>query len=154
MRALPLAALAAAAILAGAAGAAKFDPAAAIQVRQAGMKQIGRNFKAINDQMHGGAPDGAIVAAAAHELAGLALKAPGWFPAGSGPDSGVKTAAKPDIWSQTADFRAKAQALAAATRTLDAAAAKGGDPAALQPLVQQVGGACKACHTAYKLQDH
>ncbi|MFL6856624.1 MAG: cytochrome c [Allosphingosinicella sp.] len=154
MRILPLAALAAATILAGAAGAAKLDPAAAIQARQAGMKQIGRNFKAINDQMHGGAPDGQAIAAAAHALAELAPRVPSWFPAGTGPDSGVKTAVKPEVWSQAPDFRAKAKALALAARNLDAAAAKGGDPAALQPLVQQLGGACKACHTAYKAQDH
>lgn len=154
MRSLPLAALAAACVLAGGAAAAKLDPAAAIQARQAGMKSIGRNFKAINDQMRGGAPDAAVVAASAHELAGLATKVPSFFPAGTGPDSGVKTAVKPDVWSNAADFRAKAQALAVATRNLDAAAKKGGDMAALQPLVAQVGAACKACHTAYKIQDH
>jgi cytochrome c556 len=154
MRTLTLAALSAALVLAGAATAAKIDPAAAIQTRQAGMKAIGRNFKAINDQMHGGAPDGAAIAASAHALAGLALKVPSFFPAGSGPDQGVKTAVRAEVWTQAADFRAKAAALAVATRNLDAAAAKGGDPAALQPLVAQVGGACKACHTAYKVQDH
>src|SRR4051812_22775444 len=98
MRTARLALVAAAALAATSVAAAKVDPAAAIQTRQAGMKAIGKGFKAINDQMRGGAPDAKAVAAAAHDLAGLAPRVPSWFPAGSGPESGLKTAAKPDVW--------------------------------------------------------
>jgi len=152
MRILPVLALAACAVAPVA--AAKVDPNVAIPARQMGMKQVGRTFKGINDQLHSGSPDAASVAAGAHQLADLARKVPGWFPAGSGPDTGVKTAAKAEIWAQPADFHAKAVALANATAALDQAAAKSADPAVLQPLVVQVGGACKACHTAYKVADH
>jgi cytochrome c556 len=134
--------------------AAKVDPNVAIPARQMGMKQVGRTFKGINDQLHSGAPDAAAVAAGAHQLADLARKVPSWFPAGSGPETGVKTSAKADIWAQPADFRAKAKALASATAALDRAAAKSADPTLLQPLVAQVGGACKACHTTYKAPEH
>jgi cytochrome c556 len=134
--------------------AAKVDPNVAIPARQMGMKQVGRTFKGINDQLHSGAPDAAAVAAGAHQLADLARKVPSWFPAGSGPETGVKTSAKPEIWAQPADFRAKALTLANATAALDRAAAKSADPAVLQPFVAQVGGACKACHTAYKAPEH
>jgi len=154
MRPTRLALVAAAALAATSVAAAKVDPAVAIQARQLGMKQIGRDFKAINDQLRSGSADGKVVAAAAHDLAGLAPKVPSWFLAGTGPETGLKTAAKADIWAQNADFRAKAKALALATRNLDAAARRGGDPAALQPLVGQVGGACKACHTSYKVSEH
>lgn len=155
MRIARFALLAAAAALAATAGAAaKVDPAKVVQARQAGMKQIGRDFKAIMDQLHSGAADGKAVAASARDLAGVAPKVGGWFPAGTGPQPGLKTSAKAEIWSQNADFRAKAQALAVAARNLDAAARRGGDPSALQPLVGQLGGTCKACHTAYKVSDH
>jgi cytochrome c556 len=150
MRILPILALAASAV----ALLAAVDPNVAIPARQMGMKQVGRTFKGINDQLHSGSPDGAALAAGAHQLADLARKVPSWFPAGSGPDTGVKTAAKAEIWAQPGDFHAKAVALANATAALDRAAAKSADPALLQPLAVQVGGACKACHTAYKVADH
>ena len=154
MRTARFALFAAAALAAASVAAAKVDPAAAIQARQAGMKQIGKDFKAVMDQMHSGAPDAKAVAVSAHDLAGLAPKVPSWFPAGTGPETGLKTAAKADIWAHNPDFRAKAQALAVAARNLDAAARKGGDASALQPLVGQLGGACKACHTTYKVSEH
>jgi cytochrome c556 len=149
-----LAVLALAVVALAPVAAAKVDPNVAIPARQMGMKQVGRTFKGINDQLHGGAPDAAAVAAGAHQLADLARKVPSWFPAGSGPETGVKTSAKADIWAQPADFRAKAVALANAAAALDQAAAKSADPAVLQPFVAQVGGACKACHTTYKAPEH
>jgi cytochrome c556 len=132
--------------------AAKPDPKVVIPARQAGMKQIGGGFKAILDQMQSGAPDGTAVRLNAQKNAGLAPKIPGWFPAGTGPDKGVKTAAKPAIWANKADFDAKAMALASAANALGNAGGSG-DRAVIGPLVKQVGGACKACHTAYKVQD-
>jgi cytochrome c556 len=150
MRILPVLALAASAV----ALLAAVDPNVAIPARQMGMKQVGRTFKGINDQLHSGSPDAAAVATGAHQLADLARKVPSWFPAGSGPETGVKTSAKAEIWAQPADFRAKALALASATSALDKAARKSADPAVLQPFVTRVGGACKACHTAYKAPEH
>jgi cytochrome c556 len=142
----------------GAAGlflvAAAVDPKVAIPARQMGMKQIGRTFKGINDQLHSGAPDAAAVKAGTQQLADLAAKVPSWFPRGTGPETGIKTAAKPDVWTKAADFRAKAAALASTTRALAAAAGRGADAATLAPLVTQVGGACKACHTTYKTPEH
>lgn len=141
-------------MLAGATAAV--DASRDIPARQAGMKAIGRAFKAINDQSRADAPDAAVVKAQAAQLASLAPRVPGWFPRGTGPDAAakakVKTAAKPEIWSQSDDFKAKAGALAAASAALSAAAAKGNDVAALQPQIRAVGAACKACHTPYKVQ--
>ena len=132
---------------------AAVDPHVAIPARQMGMKQVGRTFKGINDQLHASAPDAKALADGSAQLANLAKKVPSWFPAGSGPDTGVKTAAKADIWTNQADFKAKAAALATATRALADGAKHSSDPAVLTPLVRQVGGACKACHTTYKVQE-
>ncbi|MDB5693799.1 MAG: cytochrome c [Alphaproteobacteria bacterium] len=133
--------------------AAAVDPHVAIPARQMGMKQVGRTFKGINDQLHAAAPDAKALKEGTEQLDKLAKQVPGWFPAGSGPDSGVKTSAKASIWTEPADFHAKAVALAAATHALAEGAKHSGDPAVLTPLVRQVGGACKACHTTYKTQD-
>ena len=150
MRLASLALLSAAAgLLVAAAGA---DPKTVIPARQLGMKQIGRAFKGINDQLKGG-HEAAALKADSRQIATLAPKIPSWFPRGTGPNAGVKTAAKGNIWTSRRDFEAKAAALAKASSALAAAAAKNNDPATLRPLVAQVGGACKACHTTYKRQD-
>jgi cytochrome c556 len=133
---------------------AAVDPHVAIPKRQDGMKQIGRTFKGINDQLHASAPDADALRLGTAQLADLARQVPSWFPKGTGPDKGVKTAAKPDIWANKADFKAKAVALASATRALADAARTSSDPAVLTPLVRAVGGACKACHETYKTADH
>lgn len=132
---------------------AAVDPHVAIPARQMGMKQIGRTFKGINDQLHASTPDAKALADGSAQLADLAKKAPSWFPAGTGPDTGVKTAAKADIWANPADFKAKAAALATATRALADGAKHSSDPALLTPLVRAVGGACKGCHDQYKMKD-
>jgi cytochrome c556 len=133
---------------------AAVNPQVDIPKRQAGMKQVGRTFKGINDQLHSGAPDADALRLGAAQLASLARQVPSWFPKGTGPETGVKTEAKADIWTHQADFRAKAAALATATSALADAAKGSSDPAVLTPLVRQVGAACKACHTAYKTEDH
>jgi cytochrome c556 len=151
MRQLSLAVLAAAA---AALLVAAVDPHVAIAKRQDGMKLVGRTFKGINDQLKASTPDPQALKLGTAQLAQLATQVPSWFPAGSGPQAGIKTEAKADIWTHQADFKAKAAALASATRALAAAAATSSDPAVLTPLVRQVGGACKDCHTTYKTEDH
>jgi len=132
---------------------AAVDPHVAIPKRQDSMKLVGRTFKGINDQLHSSAPDAQSLKLGSAQLAQLATQVPSWFPKGSGPDLGVKTGAKADIWTNPADFKAKAAALATATRALADGAAHSSDPAVLTPLVRQVGGACKACHDAYKVHE-
>ncbi|MEA3004705.1 MAG: hypothetical protein QOH81_3493 [Sphingomonadales bacterium] len=133
---------------------AAVDPHVAIPARQMGMKQVGRTFKGINDQLKASAPDAKALKDGTALLARLAKQVPGWFPAGSGPEAGVKTEAKANIWTEQADFRIKAVALATATHALAEGAKHSSDPAVLTPLVRQVGGACKACHTKYKTEEH
>lgn len=84
-----------------------------------------------------------------HEPEGLALWAaaiPGLFPVGSG---GGESRARPEIWTNRADFDAKARALRdAATRLLDRARA--GDTAGFAAQADAVEAACNACHTVYR----
>lgn len=133
---------------------AAVDPHVAIPKRQEGMKMVGRTFKGINDQLKSSTPDAQALKLGSAQLAQLAREVPSWFPAGTGPETGIKTEVKPAVWTNPADFHAKAAALASATSALAAGAANSSDPAVLTPLVRQVGGACKACHETYKTPDH
>ncbi len=59
-------------------------------------------------------------------------------------DPGSKS--KPDVWTNWDDFALKAKALNDAATALDATTVEG-----LQAGMGAIGGACKACHTAYRM---
>lgn len=75
-----------------------------------------------------------------------AANIPSLFPAGS--DKG-DTKAKPAIWSNFDDFKAKSAAFGTAAENI-AAAAKSGDMSKLKAAFGAAGGACKACHDDYR----
>ena len=58
------------------------------------------------------------------------------------------TEAKPEIWTNWADFEAKAMALNAAATALDTSTLAG-----VQAGMEGLGGACGACHKAYRIDD-
>jgi cytochrome c556 len=60
------------------------------------------------------------------------------------------TRAKPEIWTNRADFDAKAAAFTSATTAL-LNAAKADDKAAFTAAVESTVAACKACHDAYQV---
>src|SRR4249920_863125 len=112
-----------------------------IKERQQGLKDMGAAFKTVRDELTGG-KDVAKIKAASATINKTANSMDKWFPAGSGPEAGVKTAAKPEIWSDGATF------IAARQRLLDeagkfAALAEAGDVAAIGGGVRGLGGACK-----------
>lgn len=136
--------------LAGAALAA--DMAGVIKDRQAHYKQIGKAAKGIYETLNSPSPDVASVQANAKLIDQLAPQVPGWFPAGSGPEAGVKTGAKAEIWSHPADFKAAAAGFATEARKFDAVAA-GGDVAAIRAEYGALGKACKTCHDPFRKKD-
>jgi cytochrome c556 len=149
-----IAAIVAAGVALGAAGAAwALDAAGVEQAREAHFKEIGRNFKAVRDELKKPAPDLAVVRAAARQIDELAPQLPTWFPAGSGPQAGIKTEAKAEIWAKPEDFHAKAQDLALRAKAFDGAAAKG-DLGAVTQAQAELGQACKACHEEFRHEDH
>jgi cytochrome c556 len=145
-----VAALAAGAATALASGAP--SGAAAVKARQQNFKQLGGAFKAINDELKKPAPDKAVIVANAAKMHGLAQQEATWFPKGSGPEAGVKTGAKPEIWSDPQGFAAAIQRLQGATARLQQVSASG-DLAAIRSEVQTTGGACKNCHDHYRVPD-
>jgi len=133
--------------LAGAAGA-EAPAADVIKGRQAAMMLSGVAMGSIKAAIDSGqAP--ASQRFGARALSRWAHAVPGMFPAGSGPEAGVQTNAKPAIWTDRAGFEARAAAYAAAADRL-AETAAGEDAAAFSEAWTAVRQSCQACHDAYK----
>jgi cytochrome c556 len=117
-----------------------------IDARVAGMHMAATLFYR---GVKGGLTSGADVRQLFHEPEGLALWAkaiPGLFPAGSG---GEGSRARPEIWTQRADFERRAADLGAAATRL-AERARAADRAGFAVQADAVEAACAACHTAYR----
>ena len=133
-------------------GAFAADQAAAVQARQQHFKDQGKAFKAVLDELKKDAPDKAVVAANAAKLKASSAALPTWFPKGSGPEAGVKTEAKPDIWSDAAGFAAAADRFKTEAAKFDQLA-QAGDLDAVKADVRAVGGSCKNCHDKFRVPD-
>lgn len=123
-----------------------------IKARQGHLKKIGKAFKAISDQLKASSPDLAQIQTAAATVPKEAMGMADWFPEGTGPESGIKTAALPIIWESKADFNDKVAAMQDAAAKLDTVA-QGGDVAAIGTAFKTTGGTCKACHDKYREDD-
>ncbi|NKF21221.1 c-type cytochrome [Solimonas marina] len=130
------------------------DPAieAAIKTRHDGFKQIGGAMKKIGDTLKSGGSLNPELTEAAHTMNQEAVKIKDWFPAGSGPESGLKTGAKPEIWEKPDEFAQKRDALVTEVGKLTAAA-DAGDAAGFAEQVPAVGQACKSCHEEFRNKD-
>ena len=113
--------------------------------RKEGFEASKKSFGAIKKILEdGGDLSGAT--APAQSLNAFAKQVPTLFPAGS--DKG-ETKAKAAIWTNGADFGAKAQAFEAESAKLVQAVASG-DKASVQKQFGAVGGTCKGCHEIYR----
>ncbi len=112
-------------------------------------KKIGGAFKTVNDQLKADKPDTGAIAAQAHIIHDLAPQIPSWFPAGSGPEAGIKTRAKPEIWTDKATFASAAKGLETESAKLETIA-RGGDLDAIKGQFKATGGACKTCHDKFR----
>lgn len=137
--------LALTAALAASVAFAKEEPTdPTVKARVAVMAAIGKNTKVLGDMAGGKAPFDAAAAASAKQaiLAATAEIAPKFEPQASDPNS----EAKPEIWTNWVDFVTKADAAKAAATALDA-----GSLDSVKVGMGALGGACKACHTDYRL---
>jgi cytochrome c556 len=135
--------------LALAPAAAMANAAAAIEARQANFKAIGRANKAIQDELKKPRPSVEVIRENAAALERAAQQIPRGFPAGSGPEAGVKTEALPAIWRDPQGFSEAAGRNLAAVRALRAAA-EAGDLARVRAAAGDVGPTCKACHDRFR----
>ena len=130
---------------------AAVKPETAIRYRQSVYTMIGWNFAPLAQMVKGKAAwDAAEFARRADRIAFLAPQLLEGFPAGS--DTGAKTEAKPAIWQDMDDFKAKMDDLVTQSRAL-AEVAKSGDEAKMKEQFRQTAGACKACHDKYRNEE-
>jgi cytochrome c556 len=114
------------------------------------MESVGKATKALKRELDKGSPDLGAVRASAAQMASLAQRSSGWFPAGTGPNVG-KTGAKPEIWQNPQDFAAKLAAFQKAASAFNATA-KGNDVGAIKARFGDLGKSCKACHDKYRAE--
>lgn len=127
---------------------AQVKPADAIRYRHAAFQVVVWNFMPMSAMARGKLPFDAVkFGLHAERVAAMAPQLLEGFPAGSG--SGAETEAKPEIWTQWADFEGKMKALETESRAL-ATLCKSADEAAIKTQFGKVGAACKACHDQYK----
>jgi len=139
-------------LLLGAAATIAATPADSIRSRVAGYRALGAAFKATNDLVRAGNFVSPGLRQAAGQISAASRGQYGWFPAGSGPQSRLKTAARAEIWSRTAEFRAAQDAFARQAATFERIAASGNE-AAIRSGVRQLGASCKGCHDTFRVAD-
>ena len=123
--------------------------AKAVLARQAHYKELQKTLGGMVGELRKDAPDKALVAADAAAAKGLIQQLPTWFPKGSGPEAGVKTAAKAEIWTDAAGFAAAVGKLQGETAKLQEVATAG-DLDVIKAQVRATGAACKNCHDQYR----
>ena len=126
---------------------AQVKPEDAIKYRQGVYRVIGWNFGPMAAMAKGEKPYDAAAFARHAEIVAFMSKLPmeGFIP---GSDKG-ETKAKPEIWSDMDDFKAKLEKMQNEAAKL-AEVAKGGDFNAVKAQLGETGKACKACHDKYR----
>jgi len=120
-----------------------------LKLRKAAYSLMGYTFGSLDAMASGKRPMNKEEATRNAELlAQLATIPKGFF--GEGTDKG-ETRAKPEIWTNRADFDQKMDRMVKETGQL-AQAARSGDAATLKKAVQDVDAACAACHDDYRVK--
>jgi len=123
----------------------------AIKARHGHFHDMGSDFKAAGDQLKSAAPDLNVVKASAAKVKDAAAQLPSWFPPGTGPESGLKTRAKAEIWKDPQGFSAAAHSFQVATVKLAALTQSSTDLGAIRAQFKATGEACGACHDKYRV---
>lgn len=120
-----------------------------IETRRSGFKKMGAAMKSIAEQFKTDAPDLVKITAAAQVISAGVRDQPGWFPAGSGPESGIETDALPHIWQDTAKFAALSHQLGVESGNF-ASAVAGKDVAAIRTQFKVLAEVCSTCHKSFR----
>ena len=124
---------------------------AAVKARQSQMTLYAFNIGQLGAMAKGAVDyDAAKASAAAANLAALtALDQSALWPQGSDSDSFMDSNAKPEMWQNFPDVMTKGKSLADAAMFIQTAAGGGLD--SLRGTIGPLGGACSACHKAYRV---
>jgi cytochrome c556 len=127
-------------------------PADDARIRKDHFHDLGAAFKAVTDTLRGPAPQLGAIQQAAARISKAAHDQYLWFPAGSGMQPGVKTSARPEIWSKRDDFH-KAQDDFARQAELFQRVTGSANIDAIRSQARQLGASCKGCHDTFREED-
>ena len=119
--------------------------------RHDNFEKIGGSFRTIREQLRGDR-DVAEVTAAAETINELAPQVATWFPAGTGPETGIETRALANIWEDQEGFNAAAERLVTQAGNM-LEAAQSGDLDNVAGMVRNLGGACGGCHDNFRAEE-
>ncbi len=122
-----------------------------VKVRIDNYRELGAAFKNVNDELRKPAPQIYILQLSARTIRGAAMAQYGFFPAGSGPRPNVKSAARAEIWTQPAQFKAAQDAFSVQAQAF-ARVAQSGDIAKLKLQTKALGQTCAACHKNFRVE--
>jgi cytochrome c556 len=147
--------LAAAAVIAGLVtalpAAAQFQkPEDAIKYRQSAFTVMANHLGRVGAMAQGRVPFDAKVAAENTAIV-VAMSTLPFTAFGPNTDMGLPNRAKPEIWRESAKFKAAADKMAEEVKKLDAAA-RAGSLDAVKAAMGAVGGSCKACHDDFRAE--
>jgi cytochrome c556 len=134
---------------ASAIGETPADVPAYMHTRHENYEALGKQMKVLMDNNKAATPDMAAVSAAAAKVKETADLMGAWFPAGTGPDSGVKTQAKAVIWTDRETFDAAVARLQTEANALVAVT----DADGFKAQFPKLGGACKNCHDTFREEE-
>ena len=120
-----------------------------VRARINGFRELGASYKSVNDELRGGTPQPIVLQAAARQIRNTSSQMAGWFPAGSGPQAGVKTKALPAIWRDAAGFKAAQDAFARQSNAFNAAVASK-NVNQIRATAKALGGTCASCHKQFR----
>ena len=141
------------AVAIGSSAAMALDAPAAIKDRQDFYKDIGKSMKGLGEELKSSSPNAAELKKFAAAIDASAPRIPALFPAGTGPEAGVKTGAKAEIWQKPDEFKKDAADMAAAAHALNMAA-QTDDAGAVKDAIGKLGETCKACHQTSREKEH
>lgn len=120
-----------------------------MEARHEHYHELGDAFKAVRDLSRNDSPDWQALQNAAKAIQEASIDQGKWFAPGTGPESGIKTRAKAEIWQQPEKFL-EAQKMFSDRAPALVAAANAKDIEKVRAQFGQVGQSCKNCHDAFR----
>lgn len=121
-----------------------------VATRVAAYRELGAAFKNVNDGLRANTPQMTVLRISARQIRDISRQQYSLFPVGSGRGSGAKTAAKPEIWSNAAGFRAAQDVFARQANALVAATERN-DVRGMRAAARTLGRSCANCHRTYRV---
>ena len=112
-------------------------------------EQMGEAYDEINREVELKNPDYALIKKHAIQIEVWANEGLQWFPVGSGPESGIKTSTKAEVWSKPAKFRALQDEFIIEARELKTISISG-PLEKLSAQFKKTGDVCSECHELYR----